>query len=70
MKVTNPPRVNANRDMIAALKEMATTINMMIDYLSAGSELGNYADDTAAAAGGVKLYGLYRNGNAVQQRIA
>jgi hypothetical protein len=31
--------------------------------------LGNYADDAAAAAGGVPLNGLYRNGNVVQVRI-
>ena len=35
-----------------------------------GAALGNYANDGAAAAGGVPLYGYYRNGNAVQQRIA
>lgn len=35
-----------------------------------GAALPNYASDTAAAAGGVPLYGYYRNGNAVQQRIA
>lgn len=31
--------------------------------------LGNYASDGLAAAGGVPLYGFYRNGNAVQQRL-
>jgi hypothetical protein len=35
-----------------------------------GAALGNYANDAAAAAGGVPLYGYYRNVNAVQQRIA
>lgn len=30
----------------------------------------NYADDTAAAAGGVPLGGLYRNGNFIQIRIS
>ena len=34
-----------------------------------GTALGNYANDAAAAAGGVPLYGYYRNGNIVQQRI-
>jgi len=34
-----------------------------------GSTLGSYTDDTAAAIGGVPLYGLYRNGNAVLIRI-
>ena len=32
--------------------------------------LGNYADDTAAAAGGVKVNGLYRNGSVVQIRVS
>tara|TARA_Y100000401_G_scaffold47262_1_gene36392 strand:+ start:3242 stop:3901 length:660 start_codon:yes stop_codon:yes gene_type:complete len=31
--------------------------------------LGNYADDAAAAAGGVPINGLYRNGNVIQIRI-
>ncbi len=31
--------------------------------------LGNYADDAAAAAGGVPINGLYRNGNNIQIRI-
>lgn len=31
--------------------------------------LGNYANDAAAAAGGVPLYGLYANAGAVRQRI-
>jgi hypothetical protein len=34
-----------------------------------GSTLGSYTDDTAAAIGGVPLYGLYRNGNVVLIRI-
>lgn len=31
--------------------------------------LSNYANDAAAAAGGIPLYGTYRNGSVVQQRI-
>lgn len=34
------------------------------------SNLGNYADDTAAAAGGVKVNGLYRNGSVLQIRVS
>jgi hypothetical protein len=30
----------------------------------------NFANDTAAAAGGVPLGGLYRNGNVIQIRLA
>lgn len=37
---------------------------------SIGAALGNYANDAAAAAGNVPLYGFYRNGGVVQQRIA
>ena len=31
--------------------------------------LGNYADDAAAAAGGVPINGLYKNGNNIQIRV-
>ena len=34
-----------------------------------GISLGDFADDTAAAAGGVPLFGYYRTSNAVNQRI-
>jgi hypothetical protein len=34
-----------------------------------GISLGDFADDTAAAAGGVPLFGYYRTSNAVKQRI-
>lgn len=34
-----------------------------------GNTLPDYANDAAAAAGGVPLYGYYRNGNVVQQRV-
>jgi hypothetical protein len=35
-----------------------------------GISLGDFANDTAAAAGGVPLYGYYRTSNTVKQRIA
>lgn len=34
------------------------------------ANLGNYANDAAAAGGGVPVGGLYRNANAVQIRVA
>jgi hypothetical protein len=34
-----------------------------------GEALPNFADDTAAKAGGVPQYGYYRNGSGVQQRV-
>jgi len=33
------------------------------------SGLGNYADDAAAATGGVSIGGIYRNGSVVQVRV-
>ena len=35
-----------------------------------GISLGDFADDTTAAAGGIPLYGYYRTSNTVKQRIA
>ena len=32
--------------------------------------LGDYADDTAAAAGGVPVNGLYRNGSVLMVRVS
>jgi hypothetical protein len=32
--------------------------------------ISNFADDAAAAAGGVPLYGLYRTGSAIKMRVA
>ena len=50
-----------------------TYFSQLTGYLSAlppsGQPLSNYANDAAAAAGGVKLYGYYRNGSIVMQRV-
>ncbi len=44
-----------------------------VEFVSTGgvnlNSIGNYADDAAAAAGGVPINGLYRNGNVIQIRI-
>ena len=37
---------------------------------SSRAALPNYVNDAAAAAGGVSLYGYYRNGSIVMQRVA
>ena len=39
------------------------------DAVFAPQQLGNYATDAAAAAGGVPLWGLYANAGAVRQRV-
>ena len=36
---------------------------------SSGEALPEYADDTAAEAGGVTIYGYYRTGSIVKQRV-
>lgn len=38
--------------------------------LSGFNTLGNYANDAAAAAGGVAIGGQYRNGSVIQVRVA
>ena len=38
-------------------------------HFKVGAILGNYANDGAAAAGGIPLYGYYRNGSVVMQRV-
>lgn len=42
----------------------------LVAFESAGAKMGNYANDAAAAAGGVPVEGLYRNGSVVQVRVA
>ncbi|KML60892.1 hypothetical protein VL15_07210 [Burkholderia cepacia] len=41
-----------------------------VSQFAIGQLLPNYTSDSAAAAGGIVVGGFYRNGNAVQQRIA
>jgi len=70
MKLNTTPRIVADPSVHESLRKIATIVNQMLDQIGTGKALGNYANDTAAAAAGVPLYGFYRNGNAVQQRIA
>lgn len=52
-------RIRSNEDSIA-------TLQTATDW----SALGNYADDAAAASGGVAVGELYRNGSVVQVRVS
>lgn len=38
--------------------------------LTAFNTLGNYANDAAAATGGVAIGGMYRNGSVIMVRVA
>jgi hypothetical protein len=44
-------------------------LGTMLTLEHAGDKLGNYADDTAAAAGNVPIGGLYHNAGAVRVRL-
>lgn len=48
-----------------SINQLTVTNRLIASYLSTA----NYADDAAAAAAGVPLYGLYRSGNMVLVRI-
>lgn len=48
----------------------AVTVDSGYIILSEVSQSLNFADDTAAAAGGIPLGGLYRNGNFIQIRVS
>lgn len=67
-----PPETNNRADWprlvrqaFQALDRRATRLEVATDW----STLGDYADDTAAAAGGVPVGGLYHNAGAVRVRL-
>ena len=73
--IDNLPRTNEADGRVKALIYgifNAATANQMVRLNAKKVEmpqLGNYANDAAAAAGGIAVGGLYRNGNIVQVRI-
>lgn len=69
-KVNKEPMVTADRSVVLELRDHAAVINALFDLLSFGQPLGDYANDADAASGGVALYGLYRTGSTVKQRVA
>lgn len=66
---TNYVKIDSNNDTITINTNSGTTINNFIVLSSVSSSL-DFANDSAAAAGGVPLGGLYRNGNFVMIRIS
>ncbi len=68
MKNVKADPVIADRDTRMEMREHATQINALVGIF--GSVLDEYADDTAAAAGGVEIGFFYRTGSAVKQRVA
>ena len=62
--------LNATSASFASTASYLNPIQSSYVILSQVSASLNYADDTAAAAGGVPLGGLYRNGNFILIRIS
>lgn len=67
-KVQQDPRWIGDKGTYLTLKDHALQLNALIGIF--GGELPAYADDAAAAAGGIPLYGFYRTASAVKQRVA
>ena len=61
--------INSLGGFTGSLLGTATTASFF-DVVNYVSTLGEYADDAAAATGGVPVGGLYKNGNFIQIRIA
>lgn len=69
MKKVRPDPVGIpDRNTYGELREHAVQINALVSIF--GSTLPNFADDAAAATGGIVIGGFYRTGSAVKQRIA
>ena len=66
MAKLNPPPQTGN----ANLDRWLNLLHKQVKSAPSVDSLGNYANDTAAAAGGVPIGGLYRNGSAVMIRVA
>lgn len=74
MKAPNPPNQQAATDRgqmfsLPWLSFFTSLFKFLSGLPKSGEPLDDYADDTAAAAGGVPLYGYYRNGSIVMQRV-
>lgn len=67
MAILNPPPLTGNANLDRWLNLLHKQVNTPV--VAVGT-LSNYADDTAAAAGGIKIGGLYRNGSVVMVRVA
>lgn len=67
-KVQADPRWVADRGTYLTLREHALQLNALIEIF--GTTLTEYADDAAAATGGIPIGGFYRTASAVKQRVA
>ncbi len=77
MRLNPDARLPANNDvgglktrLADVIRDIAIKVNSIFTQLKTGDLLGNYADDAAAAAGGVEIGEFYRTGSIVKQRVA
>lgn len=56
--------------MAEVFRSLSVQLNTLFAQVKPGELLTEYADDTAAAAGGVNLGEFYRTGSVVKQRVA
>lgn len=50
-------------------RDIAIKVNSIFFQIGTGENLSEYADDTAAAAGGIAVGQFYRTGSVVKQRV-
>lgn len=67
-KVPYDPRGIQDRGTYLTLREHALQLNALIEIF--GTTLTEYADDAAAATGGIPIGGFYRTASAIKQRVA
>ena len=72
MKAPNPPIQTPISGLIPLQwRQFFTQLNIfLVGSPKSGEELPSFANDAAAAVGGVPLWGYYRTGSAVKQRIS
>lgn len=64
------PLVDSQGKPTPAFQQYQSTLDAIVRLLTGGNQgLVNAANDVAAAAAGVQINQLYRNGNAVQIRL-
>jgi hypothetical protein len=72
MKAPTPPIQTAINGQLPI--QWRAFFSQLVIFLTAspksGEELPSYANDAAAAVGGVPLWGYYRTGSTVKQRVS
>ena len=70
MAKLSPPPITGNSVLDRWLSILTKSVNTIDPANIALGSLGNYASDVAAAAGGVTVGGMYRNGSVLMVRVS